>query len=36
MITVVGSINLDLISDVERLPGRGETVPGIAFRTAPG
>lgn len=36
MITVIGSINLDLIADVGRLPGPGETVPGSAFRTAPG
>lgn len=36
MITVVGSINLDLIARVERLPGPGETVPGEEFSTAPG
>ncbi|WP_442580019.1 ribokinase [Mesorhizobium sp. ASY16-5R] len=36
MITVVGSINLDLIANVERLPAPGETVPGSTFRTAPG
>jgi len=36
LITVVGSINLDLIADVERLPAPGETVPGSTFRTAPG
>ena len=36
MITVIGSINLDLIADVERLPSPGETVPGSRFRTAPG
>lgn len=36
MIIVVGSINLDLIANVERLPGPGETVPGSAFTTAPG
>lgn len=36
MITVVGSVNLDLIATVERLPGRGETVPGDGFSTAPG
>jgi ribokinase len=36
MIVVVGSINLDLIANVERLPGPGETVPGSAFATAPG
>ena len=36
MITVVGSINLDLIGNVERLPAPGETVPGDHFVTAPG
>jgi ribokinase len=36
MITVIGSINLDLIANVERLPRPGETVSGSAFRTAPG
>lgn len=36
MITVVGSINLDLIATVSRLPGPGETVPGGEFRSAPG
>jgi ribokinase len=36
MIIVVGSINLDLIATVERLPGPGETVPGSGFSTAPG
>ena len=36
MIVVVGSINLDLVADVERLPAPGETVPGAAFRSAPG
>ncbi|MBX3567415.1 MAG: ribokinase [Rhizobiaceae bacterium] len=36
MIVVVGSINLDLVADVERLPAPGETVPGATFRTAPG
>ena len=36
MIVVVGSINLDLVADVERLPAPGETVPGTTFRTAPG
>jgi ribokinase len=36
LITVVGSINLDLIATVERLPAAGETVPGDSFRTAPG
>ena len=36
MITVIGSINLDLIANVTRLPKAGETVPGDDFRTAPG
>ena len=36
MITVFGSINLDLIGVVERLPRPGETVPGRTFATAPG
>jgi ribokinase len=36
MITVIGSINLDLIGRVGRLPAPGETVPGDRFDTAPG
>lgn len=36
MITVIGSINLDLIATVGRLPRPGETVPGDGFSTAPG
>lgn len=36
MITVIGSINLDLIASVDRLPAPGETVPGSGFKTAPG
>lgn len=36
MITVFGSINLDLIGTVDRLPKPGETVPGSTFRIAPG
>ncbi|MGC4024700.1 MAG: ribokinase [Mesorhizobium sp.] len=36
MITVIGSINLDLIANVGRLPKPGETVPGSGFKTAPG
>jgi ribokinase len=35
-ISVVGSINLDLIATVERLPAPGETVAGGDFGTAPG
>ena len=36
MITVVGSINLDLIATVDRLPDPGETVRSGGFGTAPG
>jgi ribokinase len=36
MITVLGSINLDLIARVGHLPRPGETVPGRDFATAPG
>lgn len=36
MITIVGSINLDLIATVERLPDPGETVRSDGFSTAPG
>jgi ribokinase len=36
MITVFGSINLDLIGKVSRIPLPGETVPGDSFSTAPG
>lgn len=36
MIVVPGSINLDLIARVERLPVPGETVQGPSFVTAPG
>lgn len=36
MIFVVGSINLDLIGGVERIPSSGETVSGGEFKTAPG
>lgn len=36
MITIIGSINLDLIATVDRLPRPGETVPGTGFRSAPG
>jgi ribokinase len=36
MITVFGSINLDLIGKVSRIPQPGETVPGDSFSTAPG
>ncbi|RWF20484.1 MAG: ribokinase, partial [Mesorhizobium sp.] len=36
MIIIVGSINLDLIAKVDRLPAPGETVRGSGFVTAPG
>jgi ribokinase len=36
MIIVIGSINLDMITTVHRLPGPGETVRGSAFTTAAG
>ncbi|WP_367716324.1 ribokinase [Nitratireductor sp. GISD-1A_MAKvit] len=36
MIVIIGSINLDLIATVHRLPRPGETVPGDTFVTAPG
>jgi ribokinase len=36
MITVLGSINLDLIGKVSRIPHPGETVPGESFTSAPG
>ncbi len=36
MITVFGSINMDLIATAERLPGPGETVSGQDFTTAAG
>jgi ribokinase len=36
MITVFGSINLDLIGKVARIPKPGETVPGTSFSTAQG
>ena len=35
-VTVVGSLNLDLIVSVDRLPGRGETVVAAASATGPG
>src|SRR4051812_41264750 len=35
-LTVVGSINVDLVARVERLPRPGETVSAGAFRRQPG
>jgi ribokinase len=36
LITIIGSINLDMITTVDRLPSPGETVRGSGFSTAPG
>lgn len=36
MITVVGSLNMDLVLTCERIPGVGETVIGNEFQTFPG
>ncbi|MGB5802165.1 MAG: PfkB family carbohydrate kinase, partial [Mesorhizobium sp.] len=36
MIVVIGSINLDMITRVDRLPAPGETVRGSGFSTAAG
>ncbi|MQG02922.1 MAG: ribokinase, partial [SAR202 cluster bacterium] len=35
-IVVFGSLNMDIVSVVSRLPRRGETVPGSEFYTTPG
>jgi ribokinase len=35
-ITVVGSVNLDLVAQLERLPRPGETVTGASFSRVPG
>lgn len=35
-IVVVGSINIDLVAQVDRIPARGETLPGRDFETHPG
>ena len=35
-IVVVGSLNLDLVMRLDRVPGGGETVPGNDFATLPG
>ncbi|MCJ9723914.1 PfkB family carbohydrate kinase, partial [Agrobacterium sp. BETTINA12B] len=36
MITIFGSINMDLIATTDRLPKPGETVAGNGFSTAAG
>jgi ribokinase len=35
-IVVVGSINMDMVASVERMPALGETMHGISFATYPG
>jgi ribokinase len=35
-VIVVGSVNVDLVAAVDRLPGRGETVTGATFNRYPG
>ncbi|HET9613203.1 MAG TPA: PfkB family carbohydrate kinase, partial [Candidatus Limnocylindrales bacterium] len=35
-VIVVGSVNVDLVATVERLPARGETVTGASFARYPG
>lgn len=35
-IVVVGSLNMDLVAQVEKLPETGQTVPGSSFATYPG
>ena len=35
-ITVLGSLNMDLVTRVQTLPKVGETVSGISFETTPG
>jgi len=35
-LTVIGSVNLDLVAQAERLPAPGETVTGATFATYPG
>ena len=36
MVVVFGSINLDLVAQVARMPAPGETLAGTSFRTSPG
>jgi len=36
VISVLGSVNMDLVAEVERLPRPGETVPGRTFARYPG
>ncbi|WP_188206751.1 ribokinase [Alkalibacillus aidingensis] len=35
-ITVIGSINMDLVTTAEKFPGKGETILGQSFSTIPG
>lgn len=36
MITVIGSLNMDLIVQMDAFPKQGETILGQAFQTVPG
>lgn len=36
LITVIGSINMDMVTTTEKIPKKGETVIGEGFRTMPG
>ncbi|HRU42480.1 MAG TPA: PfkB family carbohydrate kinase, partial [Candidatus Diapherotrites archaeon] len=36
MITVVGSLNMDLVTYTSRMPAAGETIIGKSFRQIPG
>lgn len=35
-ITVIGSINMDLVTVAENMPEQGETISGDSFKTLPG
>jgi ribokinase len=35
-VVVIGSLNMDLVARVSRMPGKGETLTGSDFRTIPG
>lgn len=36
MITVIGSLNMDLVVQMNAFPKQGETILGHAFQTVPG
>ncbi|WP_036128328.1 PfkB family carbohydrate kinase, partial [Lysinibacillus sphaericus] len=36
MITVIGSLNMDLVVHMDTFPKQGETILGNAFQTVPG